>query len=260
MVFAVRRHHPAAPHILQLYIQNLPQLLALLGYFDGHHHFDAAFQVAGHQIGGANEKLFFAAVAEIINPRMFQKPADDTGHRDVVGKALDPRQKPAGIADHKLHRYPRLRGAIEGLGDVRVLKGVGLEADQAIATGFVAGHLALDLIKYRLFGVDRRDQQLAVAPRRLASGGQEIEKLRQVATDLRIAAQQSQVGIAARRTGVIVAGGDMGIAPEPIEITADHQDHLRMGLQSDHPVIDVNAEFLEPAGPLDVGGFVEARL
>src|SRR5271156_1666596 len=59
---------------------------------------------------------------------------------------------------------------------------------------------------------------------------------------------------------MVVAGADMRVAPQPVVVLADDENHLAVSLKSHDAVGYVNSEFLEPGSKLDVRGFVEARL
>src|SRR5512143_1154028 len=74
-VTAVREHIPGAALVVQLYLQNLPQLLTQLRQFHRCYHFYPAFQIAFHAVGGADVIFFLTAVAEVINPAVLQEPA-----------------------------------------------------------------------------------------------------------------------------------------------------------------------------------------
>ena len=120
--------------------------------------------------------------------------------------------------------------------------------------------LALDPLEQRALEGARRREDPLVGAGRLVAGGQVIEQLDQIAADPVVAGQQAEVAVNARRAGVVVAGADVGIAAQAVEIAAHHQDHLGVRLEPDHAVHDVDAGALQPVGPLDVGRLVEARL
>ena len=52
----------------------------------------------------------------------------------------------------------------------------------------------------------------------------------------------------------------MGVAPDPVPLPADDQRHLRVRLQAQEAVDDVDALAFQGAGPLDVALLVEAGL
>ena len=62
-----------------------------------------------------------------------------------------------------------------------------------------------------------------------------------------------------RRRVVVVSGAKMYVANQPVRLPADHQQHLRMGLEADESVDDVCAGFLQPIRERDVRGLVKAR-
>jgi len=51
----------------------------------------------------------------------------------------------------------------------------------------------------------------------------------------------------------------MRVAPNAISLPTDHETALAVGLQSDESIDNVDAGFLHLFGPVDIGGFVEAR-
>ena len=60
-----------------------------------------------------------------------------------------------------------------------------------------------------------------------------------------VAGQQAEVGVDARRAGVVVAGADVRVAAQAVVVLAHHQDHLAVRLQPDHAVGDVDAVLLQ---------------
>ena len=89
--------------------------------------------------------------------------------------------------------------------------------------------------------------------------GQRVEDDRDLLGDLRIAGEQTEVGVNARGARVIIAGAEMHIMPEPIGIAADDEQRLAMCLQTDHAINDMRARFLQTARPLNIGRLVKAR-
>ena len=79
------------------------------------------------------------------------------------------------------------------------------------------------------------------------------------AGNFRIRREQAQVGIDARRGGIVVAGSDVGVAAHAIGIAAHEQRQLAMRLQADQSVKDLHAGVFHFARPANVVGFVKAR-
>ncbi len=59
---------------------------------------------------------------------------------------------------------------------------------------------------------------------------------------------------------MVVARADMGVQAQTAVVLAYDENHLAVGLETDYSVGHVDAGFLQPARPADVGGLVEARL
>ena len=69
--------------------------------------------------------------------------------------------------------------------------------------------------------------------------------------------EHAPVGIQTRGSGVIVAGGQMYIAPQsPLFAPYQHQ-HLGVGLVADHTVHNMCADFFQAGSPVQVGFFIK---
>ena len=87
-----------------------------------------------------------------------------------------------------------------------------------------------------------------------------VEKVGQVLPDRRVSCQQPEVLIDLGGLGVVVAGANVAIAPQPVLLAPDHEDDLRVGLETDEPVDHVHARAFELAGPDDVRLLIKASL
>jgi hypothetical protein len=65
---------------------------------DREEHFNALVKVPGHEIRAAQVHLLVAAIAEIINPGMLQKPANNGGHFDILTDTGNSRAEAADAA------------------------------------------------------------------------------------------------------------------------------------------------------------------
>ena len=70
--------------------------------------------------------------------------------------------------------------------------------------------------------------------------------------------KQAEVGVNAGGARMVIARAEVDVLPEPIGVAPDDEERLAMRLQADDAVNDMRARFLEPAGPLNVGGFIKA--
>ena len=77
---AVGVHQPRVAVRRQLQFEHRAQRLARRGTLYRRDHLHAPLQVPLHAVGGANEILFVAAVAEVVDARVLQEPANDTHH------------------------------------------------------------------------------------------------------------------------------------------------------------------------------------
>src|SRR4051812_46856512 len=62
---------------------------------DRHHHFDAAIEVARHQVRAADVDLLVAAVAEVPDPAVLEEAADDAADADAIADAGNARAEAA---------------------------------------------------------------------------------------------------------------------------------------------------------------------
>ena len=76
---------------------------------------------------------------------------------------------------------------------------------------------------------------------------------------LRFAGEQTEVGINAGSTRVIIARAEMDIVPEAIGVAPDDEERFAMCLQADHTVDDVGAGFFQAPRPLNVRRFIKSR-
>ena len=124
-----------------------------------------------------------------------------------------------------------------------------------------AGALGLlgDLLQDGLGQRDRCHRELPVV-RHLGEAGERIEHLGDVLAQSLVGGEHAQVGVEPRGGHVVVAGGEVDVAPDlPLFLPHD-EDDLGVGLQAHRAVEDVDAGALQLARPDDVVLLVEARL
>jgi len=97
-VRAVARHLPGVALVGEVQVEDLAQLLLQARVLDRRQHLDAALEVALHAVRRADVVLGRAGVAEVVDARVLQKPADDADHADVLGDARQAGTKLAGVA------------------------------------------------------------------------------------------------------------------------------------------------------------------
>lgn len=90
--------------------------------------------------------------------------------------------------------------------------------------------------------------------------GQIVKEAGHILADGRVGGEEADVFVGEGSDGIIVAGREMDVAPDAIDLLAHDQDGFAMGLESRHAVDDMDAGALQGAGPGDVAGFIEARL
>ncbi len=103
-------------------------------------------------------------------------------------------------------------------------------------------------------------QQEVVEAVRARVAGQQVEQLGQVLAERLAAREEPEVLVDAARPDVVVAGGEMAVAPDAVGLLAHDEARLAVGLEAGDAVDDVRAHFFERARPADVRLLVEARL
>ena len=111
-----------------------------------------------HHVGAADPELVDGA--EVNNPRVFEEPAEDRAHRDVLGVSRTVRPQCADAAHHHLDAHPGLRGAVERVDHLLVHQRVGLQPDPAVGTVAGGSDLALDALDDAPAHTVRRHQRL----------------------------------------------------------------------------------------------------
>ena len=104
-----------------------------------------------------------------------------------------------------------------------------------------------------------RHDRLPVAGR-ARRAGERVEELGHVGGERRVAREQAEVLVEARRLAVVVARPDMHVVAQAAALAAHHEQRLGVGLQAGQPVHHVSARLFQRARPADVAALVEARL
>ena len=142
------------------------------------------------------------------------------------------------------------------LGSTRLLS---LSRIRAVSPAFAAWATALISSSSRSAHLERRHEQLP-EPLGASEARHVVEDVGDVGGDVVVGREDPHVLVQARGGGVVVAGADVHVAPQPARLPPDDKRHLGVDLHVREAVDDVDARLLEPARPLDVPPLVEARL
>src|SRR5262247_581695 len=227
--------------------------------FDREEDFDAAVEVAVHEVSAAQVDLFLTAVDEAIDAGMFEEAPDDAADADRLAAAGPAGAQAADAADDQVDGHALARGRIHLLDQRRVGHAVELRDDSGGPPGLEVRDFSADHLGDRFAQVDRRDQQLAVLLLTRVSG-QVVEQLRNVFAEILVGGEEPEIGVDARRDRVVVARAEVDVAAQLVLLLAHDERHLGVGLQSDQAVDDVDAGLLQSLRPLDVRLFIEAGL
>ena len=223
------------------------------------HDLHAAVEVARHPVRRAEVVLGRTVVAEHPDARVFEEPADDADHPDMLRESCDARTETADAADDQVDLHPCRRGAIERLDALGVHDRVHLGDDPPTPPRQRMRRLAIDHPQHPLPHVRRRHQQPAVL-RATRIPRERVEQVADVRADRLVAGEEPDVRVDARGAGVVVARPDVHIAPDAVMLLADHERRLGVRLEAGETIDHVHAERLERARPRDVVDLVEPRL
>ena len=190
---------------------------------------------------------------------MLQKTADDRAHADVVGQAGNADRQRAGAARDQVDLDAALAGPYQGLDQAVVGQRVHLHDDATGSTGGGGFAQRIQLGNQTLVQLRGRHPD-AVQLGQLALARQVHKHMLDVLGQQGVGRQVADVGVQAGRGRVVVARGQMGVAPYLFALAPGDQHHLGVGLQADHTVNDLGTNRFQHFGPVDVGGLVKARL
>ena len=154
---------------------------------------------------------------------------------------------------------PAFEAAIEPVDQPGIDQRVELGPDRGRLAGAGVGDLGVDQAVERGPQRHRREGDLLhlLGP---GVAGHVVEQARGIAAHRRIAGEERQVGVDARRDRMVVAGAEMHVGADRLRLAAHHHRDLGVGLELDEAVDHLHAGALEVARPADVGLLVEARL
>ena len=118
--------------------------------------------------------------------------------------------------------------------------------------------LARDQPQHRLVQGEGRLQNLLQFSR-TPQTGELLKQLMHIIADRLVAGKQTIVRVQARSAGVIVAGAQVHVTPQPLTLAPQHQNHLGVRLITHHAVHDMRAGVLQPGSDVDIFRLVKTR-
>ncbi len=190
---------------------------------------------------------------------------------DVLAHPGHSRHEAADAADEQVDFHAGAAGAVERVDDGRLDQRIHLRRDRGRLSGGSIRRLAVDHLDRPRQVVDRGDDQAPPLQRAVlhlhqplhighGEAGQEIHQLRRVVAEVGIAGEEVDVRVEPCRDGVVVAGGEVRVAPQPVAFAADDEADLAVCLDAHEAVDDLHSRFLEVPRPGDVLALVEAGL
>ena len=140
---------------------------------------------------------------------MLEVATEDRAHADVLAEPGDTGTQAADAADRQIDLHARVAGCVQRIDQLGIAQRVQLGRD---ATLGAQGHLVLDQVEELAAHVTRRDQQRVVVVG-TAVAGEVVEELGHVVAHRRIAGEEPDVFVEARRPRVVVARADVAVAP-----------------------------------------------
>src|SRR5437667_3785679 len=233
-------------------------LVAQRWVFDRERQFDSPVEISRHPICAGEEDLGLPAIFEMKNPAVLKKPANDTDDANVFAEIGNFGTQTTDTADDEIDGHVCARGFIEFLNDLLIHHRIQLRNDTRWFACLCVVALALDQCNESAMHVERRDHQFFQA--RIASkAGESIENSCHFLAQLRLAREQTEVGVNSRCARMIVACAELDVAPELVGIAANDEQRFAMRLQTDYAVDHMSSGFFQTTRPLNVARLIEAR-
>ena len=188
---------------------------------------------------------------------MLQEAPDDGTNTNVVCQPRQLRWQHAGTAHQQVNLDAHLSGPDQGVDDLLVGQGVHLRDNSCLASARCQLRQIVDFLDQ--FGVQvKRCQQHPVQLGQAAVTGQVDKDVFDISRQQWISSQVTPVGVQARRSRVVIAGGQVRVPFELFALAARDEHHLGVRLQTNDAIQNLSADRLQHLGPVDVGLFVKA--
>ena len=197
-----------------------------------------------------------SAGTESVDPGVLEIATNDGPDDDPLAQSFDTGDQTADTPHDQFDPATRLRSQVELVDHFGVDERVHLHRD--VTRGPFLG-LCADQLRQTGSGREGTDQQFAVLAL-LGVAGEEVEQVGQIGAYRGVSCEDSDVLVDAGGRVVVVAGAYVGIACDGVAFVPDYQRDLRVRLEADNPVDDMNARIFQFLGPLDVPFLVEAGL
>src|SRR6266581_46806 len=259
LVVAVGVHFPSLAVVGQIGLEAfLDDALLDPAVEDREAQLDSPEEIASHPVGAGQVKVFLSAVEEVEDARVLEKPSYDRAHAYVLRQPRDSGTQRTYAAHDQVDFHPRLRSPVERLDHLGFDQGVHFRDDVPGLAGTRVVGFTFDRRQDALVERERRNPEV-VEPARAPEPGELLENLIHVLADFLVRRQQSEIRVESRGARMIVARGNMRVAPQPALFAAHHERHLGVRLVPDYAVHHVRADFLELRRPVQIRFLVEAR-
>ncbi len=108
LIGSIRAQLPGLSVVREIGLEVAQDAFAVLAPLDREGHLDAPEEIAFHPVGARAVQIVRAVVVEIVDARVFQEPADDRAHLDVVGDARNAGAQGADAAHDEVDAARRL--------------------------------------------------------------------------------------------------------------------------------------------------------
>jgi len=106
--------------------------------------FDAAVEIARHEIGAPKIDVGIAPVVKNIDAAVFEEAIDDASDGDIFTEARDAWAQATNSTNQELDRDPFLGGVVEGLNNFFVHEGIGFNKNTGGSSCAVVGAFAVN--------------------------------------------------------------------------------------------------------------------
>src|SRR5439155_25610405 len=169
--------------------------------------------------------------------RMLEVAVDDRDDADPRRETGHGGAQATHAAHDQVDPYARLAGAVQLLDQAAVDEPVHLRDDPRGSPGPGMVRLTANALDEPVAQIRGREQEV-VESTRARMTGEEIEERGGVLAERVAAREEAQISVDAARPQVVVPGGEMTVAPQPVGLLPDDEARLAVGLEAGAAVDD----------------------
>lgn len=202
------------------------------GVENGKDDFDAAMEVAGHQIGAAKVDDGIASIGKNVDTAVFKVAIDNAANVDVFAQARDAGAEAADAANEELDGDTFLGAGVERLDDFGIDEGVGFDENSGRSTGAVMRRFAVNIFEEAGDKIEGGDEEF-IKVGGLGHAGEDIEERGDFGGEAGAGGEEAKIGIKPGGAGVVIARAEVKIGLEVSLLPANDEKNFAVSFESD---------------------------